>query len=87
MVSIEYVAAGETPLWKIGVVVAVLITILGYVYRSLVTISYPSALQRLGEREGQSWKEMKRQFETDSLKVLNDVYQNVSVSVAVLLSF
>ena len=77
MVSIEYNASGEVSYQKIAIVVAIVILKLGFVYKSLAVISYPLTLQRVGQREGKSWGEMNKQFETDSLRVLNDVYQNV----------
>ncbi|KAH6647353.1 cytochrome P450 [Truncatella angustata] len=48
------------------------------VYQYLFTLRYPKNLLRLGEREGVSWKEMRKRFHDDSLTVFNEIYENYS---------
>ena len=81
MDSIETIRVGDRSFQKAVFAGVVFIAILVFVYRSLFTVQYPKQLPRFGQREGQSWKEVKKRFQTDSLGLLNDVYNNVSFHI------
>ncbi|CAG8960573.1 hypothetical protein HYFRA_00013396 [Hymenoscyphus fraxineus] len=69
---------GNSALYKIAAFVILSLGALLLAYRRAFTVCYARELPRLGKREGVSWKAMKKRFQTDSLSLLNEVYENYS---------
>ncbi|KAK9415211.1 putative Cytochrome P450 [Seiridium unicorne] len=78
MSAIFQILLGYAPSPKALVVSLCLVAVLALAYQLLFTIRYPKNLPRLGQKEGISWKVMRKRFHDDSLTVFNEIYENYS---------
>ncbi|CAG9951085.1 unnamed protein product [Clonostachys rosea f. rosea IK726] len=60
--------------WIFSLTIAILVL----TYHVFFVIYYPSNLPRVGADKGNSWSAMRKQFNTDCLSFLNEVYENYS---------
>lgn len=77
MDGIMDVLAAREPIHAFALAASVLTCVIVLVCRALLASRYPKNLSRLGAEEGVPWSEVRKRFESDSLSVYNDAYENV----------